>query len=202
MSYEAVPVSELTDAGLVVALSRYNQEALAEAYRRHAGAVYGLARRLLTDDALAEEIVQEVFLRLWNRPERFDPGRGALRSYLLAQCHGRAVDLLRSEQARRRREDRDARRAAEGGYDVELQVWDLAVAERMRDALATLPDVERTAIELAYYGGHSYREVAELVQAPEGTIKSRIRSGLRRLRPALVDVAPSELGTLPGGATT
>jgi RNA polymerase sigma-70 factor (ECF subfamily) len=202
MSYEAVPVSELTDAGLVVALSRYNQEALAEAYRRHAGAVYGLARRLLTDDALAEEIVQEVFLRLWNRPERFDPGRGALRSYLLAQCHGRAVDLLRSEQARRRREDRDARRAAEGGYDVELQVWDLAVAERMRDALATLPDVERTAIELAYYGGHSYREVAELLQAPEGTIKSRIRSGLRRLRPALVDVAPAELGTLPGGATT
>ena len=202
MSYEAVPLTELTDAGLVVALSRYNQEALAEAYRRHAGAVYGLARRLLTDDALAEEIVQEVFLRLWNRPERFDPGRGALRSYLLAQCHGRAVDLLRSEQARRRREDRDARRAAEGGYDVELQVWDLAVAERMRDALATLPDVERTAIELAYYGGHSYREVAELLQAPEGTIKSRIRSGLRRLRPALVDVAPSEVGTLPGGATT
>jgi RNA polymerase sigma-70 factor, ECF subfamily len=202
MSYEAVPVSELTDAGLVVALSRYNQEALAEAYRRHAGAVYGLARRLLIDDALAEEIVQEVFLRLWNRPERFDPGRGALRSYLLAQCHGRAVDLLRSEQARRRREDRDARRAAAGGYDVELQVWDLAVAERMRDALATLPDVERTAIELAYYGGHSYREVAELLDEPEGTIKSRIRSGLRRLRPALVDVAPSELGTLPGGATT
>lgn len=202
MSPEAVPVTELTDAGLVVALSRYNQDALAEAYRRHAGAVYGLARRLLTDDALAEEIVQEVFLRLWNRPEQFDPGRGALRSFLLAQCHGRAVDMLRSEQARRRREDRDARRTAEGGYDVELHVWDLAVAERMRDALASLPEAERTAIELAYYGGHSYREVAELLREPEGTIKSRIRSGLRRLRPVLVDVAPSGLGTMPGGATT
>jgi RNA polymerase sigma-70 factor, ECF subfamily len=193
-------VTDLSDAGLVLAVSRYHQEALAEAYRRHAGAVYGLARRLLTDDTLAEEVVQEVFLRLWNRPEQFDPGRGALRSFLLAQCHGRSVDLLRSDQARRRREDRDARRTAEGDYDVELKVWDLAVAERMRDALAALPEPERIAIELAYYGGHSYREVAELLREPEGTVKSRIRSGLRRLRPALVDMAPS--GPTPGGSTT
>lgn len=202
MALDATPVSDLTDAGLVVALSRYHQEALAEAYRRHAGAVYGLARRLLGDDALAEEIVQEVFLRLWNRPEQFDPGRGALRSFLLAQCHGRSVDLLRSEQSRRRREDRDSRVTAERGYDLEREVWDLAVAERMRDALSLLPAGERSAIELAYYGGHSYREVAALLDEPEGTIKSRIRSGLRRLRSALVDVAATDLGQLPGGATT
>jgi RNA polymerase sigma-70 factor (ECF subfamily) len=109
---EALPASELSDAGLVVAISRYHQEALAEAYRRHAGAVFGLARRLLSDVSLAEEVVQEVFLRLWNTPEKFDPGRGSLRSYLLAQCHGRSVDLIRAESSRRKREDRDVRQTA------------------------------------------------------------------------------------------
>lgn len=180
-------LSQLSDAGLVVAISRYRQEALAEAYRRHAGAVFGLARRLLSGGPQAEEIVQEVFLRLWDTPEKFDPGRGSLRSFLLAQCHGRSVDLLRSEQSRRRREERDVRRTAEAGYDVEREVWDLSIAERMGEALGTLPDGERQAIELAYYGGRSYREVATLLGEPEGTIKSRIRSGLRRLREYLAE---------------
>jgi RNA polymerase sigma-70 factor (ECF subfamily) len=174
------------DAVLVVAISRYRQEALAEAYRRHAGAVYALARRLLVDATLAEEVVQEVFLRLWNSPDRYDPARGALRSYLLAQCHGRSVDLLRSESARRRREERDVRRTAEAGYDLEHEVVDLAVAERVQEALAILPEGERQAIALAYFGGHTYREVAALLDQPEGTVKSRIRSGLGRLRAELV----------------
>ncbi|MBA2280780.1 MAG: sigma-70 family RNA polymerase sigma factor [Acidimicrobiia bacterium] len=187
------PIPELTDAGLVVSISRYHQEALAEAYRRHAGAVYGLARRLLMKDALAEEVVQEVFLRLWDQPEKFDPGRGSLRSYLLAQCHGRSVDLLRSETSRRRREDNDLRRTAAADYDVEHEVWDLTVADRMKDALQTLPVAERKAIELAYYGGHTYREVAEMLSEPEGTVKSRIRSGLRRLRTTLADAGLIEL---------
>ncbi|MGH9187489.1 MAG: RNA polymerase sigma factor [Acidimicrobiales bacterium] len=177
----------LSDAGLVVAISRYHQEALAEAYRRHAGAIFGLARRLLLDQTLAEEIVQEVFLRLWNGPERFDPGRGSLRSFLLAVCHGRSVDLLRSETSRRRREERDLLRAAESGYDLEHEVWDLAVAERIKTAMADLPESERQAIELAYFGGHTYREVATLLAQPEGTVKSRIRSGLRRMRQHLVE---------------
>lgn len=90
-----------SDAVLVVAISRYRQDVLAEAYRRHAGAVFALARRLLFDAAIAEEIVQEVFLRLWNGPEKFDPERGSLCSYLLAQCHGRSVDQLRSDTSRR-----------------------------------------------------------------------------------------------------
>jgi RNA polymerase sigma-70 factor, ECF subfamily len=179
--------TELSDAGLVVAISRYHQDALAEAYRRHGGAVFGLARRLLSGGPQAEEVVQEVFLRLWDHPEKFDPGRGSLRSYLLAQCHGRSVDLLRSESSRRQREERDLRRTAEAGYDVEREVWDLTVSERMGEALGRLPDGERSAIELAYYGGHSYREVAALLGEPEGTVKSRIRSGLRRLRSLLVD---------------
>ena len=175
-----------SDAVLVVAISRYRQDALAEAYRRHAGAVLALARRLLVDAMLAEEVVQEVFLRLWNQPEKFDPERGALRSYLLTQCHGRSVDLLRSETSRRVREERDARRTAESGYDLEHEVVDLTMAERVKEALDVLPEGERQAIALAYFGGHTYREVAELLHEPEGTIKSRIRSGLRRLHSDLV----------------
>jgi RNA polymerase sigma-70 factor, ECF subfamily len=175
-----------SDAVLVIAIGRFRQEALAEAYRRHAGAVFALSRRLLVDAALAEEVVQEVFLRLWDRPDRFDHERGSLRSFLLAQTHGRSIDLLRSEVSRRRREERDHRRTAEAGYDIEREVMDLAVGEKVQAALETLPDGERQAIALAYFGGHTYREVAELLQQPEGTVKSRIRSGLQRLRTELV----------------
>jgi RNA polymerase sigma-70 factor (ECF subfamily) len=173
---------EMSDAALVVAIGRWRQDALAEAFRRHAGAAHGLARRVLGDDSLAEEVVQEIFLRLWNAPDRFDPDRGSLRSFLLAQAHGRAVDLLRSDVSRRRREEKDARSTAEAGYDIEHEVWDLAVADHVKEAVSGLPVDERKAIELAYFGGHSYREVAEMLGAPEGTVKSRIRSGLRRMR--------------------
>ncbi|CAN5793988.1 hypothetical protein BH24ACT3_BH24ACT3_05200 [soil metagenome] len=180
-------LQDMSDAGLVVGISRYREDSLAEAYRRHAGAVFGLSRRLLVDTSLAEEIVQEVFLRLWNQPEKFDAERGSLRSYLLAQCHGRSVDLLRSETSRRRREERELRSAAEAGYDLEREVWDLAVADHVKDAISGLPDQERRAIELAYLGGHTYREVAELLDQPEGTVKSRIRAGLKRMRGDLID---------------
>ncbi|MCU1454634.1 MAG: polymerase, sigma-24 subunit, subfamily [Acidimicrobiales bacterium] len=184
---------DTSDAGLVVAISRYQQDALAEAYRRHAGAVFGLARRLLYDVSLAEEIVQEVFLRLWNSPDKFDPGRGSLRSYLLAQCHGRAVDLLRSESSRRRREERDLQRTAEAGYDLEHEVWDMAVADQVHEVIARLPETERKAIELAYLGGHTYREVAAMLSEPEGTVKSRIRAGLKRMRREFADAGIGEL---------
>lgn len=180
-------LGDVSDARLVVAIARFHEEALAEAYRRHGGAVFALANRLLGDRALAEEVVQEVFVRLWDDPDRFDADRGSLRSFLLANAHGRSVDLIRSETSRRRREERDARLTAESGYDVEHEVWDLALAEQVRSALGTLSVGERTAIELAYFEGHTYREVARLLHEPEGTIKSRIRAGLVRLRASLAD---------------
>ncbi len=187
-------LTDVSDASLVVAIGRYHQDALAEAYRRHAGAVFGLAKRLLNDQARAEEIVQEVFLRLWNDPDRFDPDRGSLRSYLLAHCHGRSVDVIRSESSRRAREDRDAKATAEVGYDVSHEVWDMALAGHVREALGRLPDGERQAIELAYFGGRTYREAADELGEPEGTVKSRIRAGLKRLRSDL-----AESGVTAGG---
>ena len=177
--------SDTSDAALVVAIGRYQQAALAEAYRRHAGAVFGLARRLLNDQARAEDVVQEVFVRLWNQPDRFDPDRGSLRSFLLTTTHGRAIDMIRADSSRRRREERDAREIGEhanAGYDVSHEVWDMALAGHVRDALDALSDGEREAIELAYFGGRTYKEAAVELGVAEGTVKSRIRSGLKRLR--------------------
>ena len=181
----AQDLSELDDASLVTAVGRSSQEALAEAYRRHSGAVHGLARRILRDDILAEEITQEVFLRLWNGPEKFDAARGSLRSFLLAHTHGRSVDLIRAETARRTREDNDARLDSRSGRSIEEEVWDMALADYVKEAISALPGGERGAIELAYFGGYTYRETAEILGEPEGTIKSRIRSGLKRLRVSL-----------------
>lgn len=181
-----VNLKEASDTTLVVSIARWNEAALAEAYRRHAGAVFALARRVLAEVSVAEEVVQEVFLRLWDHPDRFDAERGSLRSYLLAQSHGRAVDVLRSDVSRRRREEREAADTARAGYDLELEVWDLTVADHLKEAIAELPADERQPIQLAYFGGHTYREVAAMLGQPEGTVKSRIRAGLKRMRTVLV----------------
>ena len=175
------------DVKLARAVAGGDEQALAVIYQRHADNCYALARRVLNDRTLAEEVVQELFLRLWRDPGRFDPERGSLRSFLLAQVHGRSVDLLRAEVARRGREERDAQRSAHTSDDLEREVLDLTEAEAVRTALDSLNEGERSAIELAYFGGHTYREVATLLDQPEGTVKSRIRSGLLRLRAALID---------------
>ncbi len=178
-------VEGASDAALVVAIARWNEAALAEAYRRHGGAVQSLGRRLLRSDTHAEDITQEVFVKLWEQPERFDPARGSLRSFLLSIAHNRAVDHLRSATARSSREERSAADVATAGYDIERHAWDLHVSDQVRRALVELTDEQRRAIELAYFGGHTYREVATMLGAPEGTVKSRIRSGLTSLRRAL-----------------
>jgi RNA polymerase sigma-70 factor (ECF subfamily) len=174
-----------SDASLVVSIGRWHEEALAEVYRRHGSAVYGLARRVLGSNNLAEEVTQDVFVDLWRRPERFDPERGALRTFLLTKAHGKAVDIIRSEAARTAREEKNARETVASGYDLDRYAWDLAVADRVKLAVESLPGEERRAIEMAYFDGRTYREVAAMLGEPEGTIKSRIRSGLRRLREAL-----------------
>lgn len=180
------------DARLVVAIARRQADALAEAYRRHAGAVLGLARRVLGDPKLSEEIVQEVFLGLWRAPVAFDPERGSLRSYLLAQAHGKSVDVVRAEMSRRAREEREARLRVGSGYDLEREVVDLTIADRVRRTMEALPEQERRAIELAYFGGQTYREVAATLGEPEGTIKTRIRTGLKRMRATLQEAGVEE----------
>ncbi|MEO6628186.1 MAG: sigma-70 family RNA polymerase sigma factor [Aquihabitans sp.] len=170
---------------LVVAVARRHEEALVELYRRHSGSLFCAALRVLSARELAEEVVQDIFVALWWGPGRFDPDRGSVRSFLLTQCHGRAVDIVRSTAARRRREELDAR-MVRAPFVLEDQVMDFVAGQIVRDAVATLSEPEREAISLAYFGGHSYVRAASMLGVPEGTVKSRIRSGLARLRVAVL----------------
>lgn len=181
---EFVPFADHTDTGLVAALAerRRNAEAaLEEIYRRHGDAVFGLALRVIHDRVLAEDVTQDVFLSLWRKPERFDPSRGKLRTFLLTMAHSRAVDLVRSEESRRTREERDHLKVVRSTPSIEDEVVDIHMAEHVRRALDSLSFDERQAIELAYFGGQSYRQVARTLDQPEGTVKSRIRSGMKQL---------------------
>jgi RNA polymerase sigma-70 factor (ECF subfamily) len=191
-----MPAAPADDADLMQAVVDGSEAALREIYDRHAGAMYALARRVLADEHRAGEIVQEVFLRLWTEPRRYEPARGALRSFLYRETQSRSIERIRSEQARARRENDDHRRDPMNLQhdDVDREVWALIRSEIVRDALAQLSDGERQAIELAYFGGHTYREVAAMLSLPEGTVKSRIRLGLDKLSAALSDAG---LGTTP-----
>ena len=163
-----------------------DESALRDAYREHAPAVLGLATRVLGDEALAEDVVQEVFVRLWERPAQFDPGRGRLRTYLLAMTHSRAVERLRAEDSQRRRADAVRREPID--LTAPDPVRALAAHEAgsaVRRALNDLPADQRIAIEMAYFGGYSYRAVAVALAEPEGTVRSRIRSGMQKMRAAL-----------------
>jgi RNA polymerase sigma factor (sigma-70 family) len=130
--------TEVSDASLVVAIGRWDRDAFAEVYRRHGGAAYSLACRTLSDRHTAEEVVQEVFLRLWERPERFEAERGTLRTYLLLETHGRCIDVVRSRTRRAQREERVVQLNPTDPYDLELEIWDLTLAERVREARAAL----------------------------------------------------------------
>jgi RNA polymerase sigma-70 factor, ECF subfamily len=189
-------VGALGDARLAAEIVARRADALEEAYKRHSASVFGVARRVLRDRVLAEEIMQEVFLRLWRSPERYDAQRGTLRSYLLIDANARAIEVIRSDTSRRGREDRTTKLARPNPVDVERAVWDAALADHLRDALDSLSEGERDAIELAYFGDHSYREVALILDQPEGTIKTRIRTGLMRLRDRLlaVDIGAGDTG--------
>ena len=173
---------EASDTVLVLAIGRWNEDALAEAFRRHSGSVFAVANQVLRDEGAAREITHDAFVRLWYRPESYDPERGTLRAFLLNFSHSRAIDRLRSARRRQEREERQARAGTQPGNDVEHEVMRLALADSLREAVDGLPSEERRAIELAYYGGYTYRETAVLLGEPEGTVKSRIRSALRRMQ--------------------
>jgi len=187
--------TEATDDALIDSVQYGNDAALAEIYRRHAGPMLRLAERLLGDTAWAEDVVQETFVRLWQQPGAFDINRGSLRSYLLAMVYGRAIDRLRSDGSRRRRERNDAfQPQREVVDDVHDEVWRGVVVDQVRAALEVLTDGEAEAIMLAYYGGFSYHQVAVLLGQPEGTTKARIRSGLHRMRARLTTTLAADDG--------
>lgn len=166
-------------------VARGDHEAFAVLYDREAPRVYGLIRRVVRDPAQSEEVTQEVFVEAWRLAPRFDSQRGAVTSWILTLAHRRAVDRVRSEQAARDRAQRVRADLGANPDPVGERVEARFERDQVRQALDTLTDLQREAIELAYYGGKTYREVAELLDTPLGTVKTRMRDGLIRLRDAL-----------------
>src|SRR5262249_23458999 len=161
-----------------------DQPALSDLYDQFGSYVFGRAARVIGDRHAAEDVTQEVFLSLWERPEAFDPARGRLRTFLGTLAHRRAVDVVRREEARRRRAARDAATTMPIP-DVGELAMAIVTAEQVRAEVSRLPDDQRAAIELAYFGGRTYRQVAQELGIPEGTAKSRMRLGLGRIAQAL-----------------
>jgi RNA polymerase sigma-70 factor (ECF subfamily) len=151
-------------------------------HRMHATDCVAYACRIVGDRAIAEEIVQEVFVTLWCAPERYNPNRGTARSLLFACVRHRALDRVRSETARRGREARFHDRSDDADRETESFVLDELRNERVRDRLSALTRDQLMAVGLAYFEGYSYREVAQVLALPEGTVKSRIRAALAALR--------------------
>lgn len=168
---------------------------ITELYDRFRRPAYSLARRIVGDDVLAEDVVQEAFLSVWLAPEAFDTSRGSYSGWLMAAVHHKAVDAVRREQAHRNRQTRALEEAmtlpAAPLADVGDAVCDRAVAERVRTALAALPVAQRRALALAYYSGFTQREIAALTETPLGTVKTRMRAGMTHLRDALHEAAGS-----------
>ena len=176
----------MSEDDLLLAVARGDQQAFATFYDRLAPMVHGIVRRVVRDPAQSEEVSQEVFVEIWRTAARFDPDRGTARSWALTMAHRRAIDRVRSEQASRDRTQRvvDGQHARD--YDVVSEQVEVGLEhEQVRTALGTLTDLQRQAVELAYYQGYTYREVADLLNTPLGTIKTRMRDGLIRLRDAL-----------------
>jgi RNA polymerase sigma-70 factor, ECF subfamily len=178
---------------LLLRVARGDSSGYAELYDRTAPLVYGIARRVVVAPAMAEEVAQEVFSEVWRLAPRFDPDRGAATTWISTMAHRRAVDRVRSEQAHRDRTERVGRRHHEPPYDDVADTVELHLEhDRVRTALAALPQLSREAIEHAFYGGRTYREVAEQLDVPLGTVKSRIRAGLRQLARSLQTTTEGE----------
>jgi RNA polymerase sigma-70 factor (ECF subfamily) len=193
--------AHLSDEAVVALVARSDELALAELYDRFGRTAYGLALRVLRDRSLAEDAVQEAFLIAWRTADTFMPERARASTWLLTLVHRRAVDLVRREQRRRSEPIEVAgERAGEGAADE--AVWLRYERERVQAALRQLPDQQREALELAYYGGFSQSELAERLGQPVGTIKSRMFSGLARLRDLLAEPQDGERTWEPKPSTT
>jgi RNA polymerase sigma-70 factor, ECF subfamily len=181
-----VAPSALDDAELMTIIARGDEAAFGELYDRMSRLVYGVVRKVLRDPSQSEEVTQEIFVEVWRTASRFEQDRGSVRTWVLTMAHRRAIDRVRSEQASRDRTERVGLRDRVRAFDeVSEQVEVQFEHQQVRAALDHLTDLQREAVELAFYGGYTYREVAELLDTPLGTVKTRLRDGLIRLRDAM-----------------
>jgi RNA polymerase sigma-70 factor (ECF subfamily) len=168
---------------LVLRVARGDSAAFEAVYERMADVVFGVIRRVLRDPAQSEEVAQEVLVEVWRTATRFDPDKGSASTWVLTMAHRRAIDRVRSAQAAHDREARVAHRDHVPAFDqVAEQVETRLEQEQVRRCLGNLTDLQRESVTLAYYGGYTYREVGELLEVPLGTVKTRLRDGLIRLR--------------------
>ena len=185
-------LAHLSDEAVLALVARSDEQALAELYRRFGRLAYGLAFRILRDDALAQDAVQEAFLGVWRAAGRFSAERAKPSTWLLTLVHRRAVDLVRREE-RRRTEPLEAE-TEPGDVEATDEAELAAQRQTIREALRQLPAEQREAIELAYYGGYTQSELAERLDQPLGTIKSRMFTGLARLRETLGEDVHAQFG--------
>jgi len=195
-------LAHLSDEALVALVERGEEVALGELYDRFGRTAYGLSFRMLRNESLAEDAVQEAFLTVWRSAAQFVPERAKASTWLLTIVHRRAVDVVRREERRRTEPLGPATDAASAEGSAEDVAWLRLRRERVQDALRQLPDEQREAIELAYYGGFTQSELADRLGQPLGTIKSRMFAGLGRLRELLVDVQPEEQPWSPRESTS
>jgi RNA polymerase sigma-70 factor, ECF subfamily len=181
--------AHLSDEALVALVARGDEDALAELYDRMSRIAYGLALRVLRDERHAEDAVQEAFLQVWRSAATFRAERAKASTWILTLVHRRAVDLVRREERRQADALTDDSQVGQAPEQTEEAAWLRFERERVQVALRQLPDVQREALELAYYGGFSQSELADRLGVPLGTIKSRMFSGLARLRELLDDSA-------------
>lgn len=183
-------LAHLSDEAIVALVARSEEAALGELYDRYGAAAFRLALRVVRDPALAEDVVQDAFLGIWRGAARFVPERARAAAWIMTLVHRRAVDLVRREQRRRAvpLEEGDDDRIVDSTDNV---VWLRLERERVQRALARLPDQQREALELAYYGGFTQAELAQRLGRPVGTIKSQMFAGLRSLR-TLIDETAEE----------